>query len=370
MIADVPLGCFLSGGIDSSLISAIAQQESNTKLKTFSIGFDEEFYNEAIYAEKVAAHIGSEHKSLIISEKDCFPIIEKLPFIYDEPFADSSALPTFLVSQLAKKDVTIALSGDGGDELFYGYERYIYISKIYNLIKKVPRSMAPFISTCCKIAPTSKLKRLLYYINLYLSTGAPHQLYNWSISNFNKKELYNLLGDNYSDQDIFNHMAKKFNSKINTVEELFPLLDIKSYLTDDILTKVDRASMANSLEARVPLLDHRIVEFAISTPFALKYHQNTPKHLLRQLLSKHVPNKLIDRPKTGFSIPLNKWLNGNLKYLINQYLEKGLIQQQNIFNYDFIENEKKILASRKYDNSSRVWTILMFQLWYYEWIKN
>lgn len=320
MVADVPLGAFLSGGIDSSLVVALMQKLGDRPVKTFSIGFNEAGFDESPHARAIANHLGTEHHEWIMTADEAQDVVKKLPSLYDEPFADSSQIPTYLVSQFARRHVTVSLSGDGGDELFGGYNRYLLASSLWGKISKIPMALRPMTSACLKKLPTAVLNALSSRI-----PGCPPQLGNKFL------KLADVLAA--SDENAFYHGLVSQNDQdwvpslglsrprldrglddfSGSLLRRMQLCDLATYLPDDILTKVDRASMAVSLEARVPLLDHRLVELAFSLPDHFKVRRGQTKWLLRQILYQYVPRKLIDRPKMGFGIPLADWLRGGLK---------------------------------------------------------
>jgi len=321
LLADVEVGSFLSGGVDSSLVSAIMQQESSSKIKTFSIGFEDKKYDESIYAKEVAQYIGSEHYEYKLKASDVINLIEKLDYHFDEPFGDTSSLPMMILSQMTKNHVTVALSGDGGDELFLGYDRYFFTKNYFDKLNKIPQSLRTILSVIAKYSKQDKLEKMSYplknlnYENLYSLLYA--YIKPWDINNiFNKDFVYSIFNkENITLLDLQNY---KFEN--NDILEDLSKLDFNRYLPDDILTKVDRTTMAYSLEARVPILDHRVVEFAYSLPTNIKL-QNGAKSILKDILYKNVPKKLIDRPKAGFSVPLKYWFRNELKDMLYHKIE-------------------------------------------------
>ncbi len=359
MISDVPVGTFLSGGIDSSLVTAILQKNTEQPISTFTIGFDDEKFNEAPYAKKIAEHLGTNHTEHYCSMKDAMDIIPKLPEIYDEPFADSSAIPTTLVSQIAKEKVTVALSGDGGDELFAGYSSYELFEGRFNKIKKlskfniaktiigiIPDPIVKFHNWSTKYYPKYlKLKNTLEHKDI-------QNMYKVSNSVFTKSEINHALSDKY------HFINDPSFENINNIEKMM-LSDFNGYLADDILVKVDRASMSISLESREPLLDHKVIEYAVKLPIEFKKN----KRILKDILSKYVPKELFERKKTGFGIPINNWLRNDLKYLIDTHMDVSLIKDQNIFDVGYIESLKDLFFRDKIDDR-KIWTILMFQMWF------
>lgn len=316
LLADVKVGSFLSGGVDSSLVSAIMQEISSIKIKTFSIGFEDKRYDESIYAKEVAKHIGSEHYEYKFKADDVLGLLDDLDIYYDEPFGDSSSLPMMILSKMTKENVSVALSGDGGDELFLGYDRYFLTNNYFNKLKKVPQSIRSLLSLICKYSRQDKLEKMSYPLKNLTEENLYSLLYSsikpWELSKVFKEDfLYASFNKNKI--SLLDIVEIKFDGD-NIIDSL-SRLDFKRYLPDDILTKVDKASMAYSLEARVPLLDHRIIEFAYSLPSDLKL-QNGQKMILKEILYKYVPKKLIDRPKRGFSVPLKYWFRNELKDIL------------------------------------------------------
>jgi asparagine synthase (glutamine-hydrolysing) len=378
MLADVPLGAFLSGGIDSSTIVALMQRNTGRPVKSFTIGFQEAGYNEAEYAHAVAKHLGTEHTELYVSSEQAMAVIPQLPEIYDEPFADSSQIPTWLVAKLAKQQVTVCLSGDGGDELFGGYNRYFLGQSIWQKLKVLPQPL--------RIAAAS------------LITGIPPERWNTGVSKImpllpNKfrfgnpgdklHKLAGVLGCETAEQLYLNLVSLWNNPNQQVISHQQPnaiqldlqwpkladfihqmmALDTLTYLPDDILVKVDRAAMNLSLETRVPFLDHRIVEFAWSLPLSMKIKQGQGKYLLRQILYKYVPETLIDRPKMGFGIPLDSWLRGPLREWAEALLSENRLNQEGYFEAASIRKKWEEHLSGRRNWQFHLWSVLMFQAW-------
>jgi asparagine synthase (glutamine-hydrolysing) len=379
MIADVPLGCFLSGGIDSSLIASIMQTISDKPIKTFTIGFDVPEYNEAVFAKAVAKHLGTDHHELYVTHNDVLDVIPKLPFIYDEPFADSSQIPTYLVAKLAKTEVSVSLSGDAGDELFVGYTRYLLTQAIYDKINLIPKPLKPVVQKLLHLAtpnllsvlgrmfgiPLNNISDKIYKLDHVLTSSSFLDLYtvitsHWLDYNKVVKEL---------DREKFNSLWLKDNC-INDKVLQMQYLDTLGYLPDDILTKVDRAAMANSLETRMPFLNHKIIEFAYSLPSNYQIQNGKLKWLLRQVLDQYVPRQLIDRPKAGFGIPLNQWLRSGLKDWAASLLDSSKLKHQGYFNVTQIEKRWNDHIAGKANNGYYLWDVLMFQQWLEEWKTN
>lgn len=375
MISDAPLGAFLSGGIDSSLICALMQQQSNSKINTFSIGFTDPAYNEAEYAKEIAQHLGTEHTELYVTGKDAVDVVENLPQIYSEPFADSSQIPTYLLAKMAREKVTVALSGDGGDELFCGYQRYFdYVkrlqranaptSEIKRLIFSLPmplqKSIARILNINARNLSSSGLeKKLANEKQLYSLCDKPQAFYQRAISYSNKADAL-VPGASYPPYLLSEGLSTTQKSDIY---KQYMLLDAQCYLPDDILVKVDRAAMANSLETRVPMLDHRLVEFALGLNSSLNIKDNVGKQILRDIAFKYIPRELLERPKRGFAVPKAHWLRNELEPMAGDLLHPDLIKRQGILDADIVDDLWKSHLSGKTNQSMQLWGILMFQQW-------
>ena len=331
LLSDREVGTFLSGGVDSSLISSIMQQSSNRKIKTFTIGFEDKSYNEATYAREIAKKIGSEHHEYIFKIGDVIDLMEDMDRYYDEPFGDASALPTMLLSKFTKESVTVALSGDGGDELFLGYDRYFFVNRYYNIFKNIPQTLRDIISLLFKYSNQDKLEKMSYPIkhltrdNLY-SVMATY-VKPWVMSSIFSREF---IEESFRESQYLEFLnISEFNP--DDPFDNYSKIDFYRYLPDDILTKVDRASMRYSLEVRVPLLDHRLVEFAYSLPTEVKL-KNGAKSILKDILYREIPRELIDRPKMGFAVPLKEWFRGELKDMLQSKIES----LDSRFNRDYL----------------------------------
>ena len=378
MEADVPLGAFLSGGVDSSTIVSLMQAQSERPVQTFTVGFHEAVYNEAEQAKAVARHLGTAHTELYVTPKEAMAVIPRLPALYDEPFGDSSQIPTFLISELARRDVTVALSGDGGDELFGGYDRYLSCVNIWPKIrwmplalralaarglKKVSRqswdtafhTMAPVLPKKLQRNPGSRLHRLADL----LTSEAPEPVYLGLISQW---EAHTSLVIGASEPStVLTDSAQWLKPSDFPHNMLY--LDMMSYLPDDILVKVDRASMGVSLEARVPYLDHRVVEFAWQIPWSMKVRDGRGKWLLRQLLYDYVPAPLIDRPKMGFGVPIDAWLRGPLREWADELLDEKRLRDAGFLDPDPIRGKWVQHLSGIGNWEDHLWDVLMFQAW-------
>lgn len=379
MVADVPVGAFLSGGIDSSTVVAAMQRESKGPVHTFSIGMGEPGYNEAEHARAIASHLGTDHTELYVSPEDARAVIPELPTYYDEPFADSSQIPTFLVSQLARKSVTVSLSGDGGDELFCGYNRYFWGEKLWQKTQPLPtfvkqvmagaiRSLTPDqwdvlgAILPAKIRPP-QLGMKAHKVSDILSLKDQAELFRRLVTIWERpdnmvrgaKEPHDLLWD------------EALTGQIQPFQERMQVLDGLTYLPDDILTKVDRASMSVSLEARVPLLDHRIAEFAFTLPRSMRVRDGKGKWILRQVLGRYVPTEMFERPKMGFGIPIGKWLAGPLRDWVEDLLDPATINSDGLLASAPIRAAWDDHLSGRVNNEVKLWTILMFLAWQRKW---
>jgi len=370
LVSDVPIGSFLSGGTDSTIVSYFMQKNSKKKIKTFSLGFEEIELDESQDAKKIAQFIGSDHNALYFSNKDIIKHFDRIPEIYDEPFADSSQMPTSLISEYAKKSASVILSGDGGDELFGGYNRYVEALKrssnqsdfknklknqVIQLMERIPGSIQNKIGNLFSI---SNIEDKIKNYNKNYAKKKPEEIYIKLLAQF--IELKNILNDeqlkNISDFD-------KFNYSIKNAEEKFMYFDTMNYLPEDILTKVDRASMHYSLEVRVPLLDYRIVEFAWTLPIKYKIKGNKQKIILKDILKKNIPTNLIKKDKMGFGIPVDKWLRTTLIDKANYYLSSQQLNKYKIFDSDSViriwNNHKNNIENNGY----KLWNIIIFQQW-------
>jgi asparagine synthase (glutamine-hydrolysing) len=379
MVADVPLGAFLSGGVDSSTIVALMQAQSSRQIKTFTIGFDEVTYNEAEHAHAVARHLGTEHTELYVKSKEAQAVIPLLPSLYDEPFADSSQIPTYLVSRLARQHVTVSLSGDGGDELFGGYNRYFWAQNIWRRLGWLPHSvraaLAGVLTTLPPTAWNSTFKRFdrllparLRYANPgdklhkladILAVCSPEEIY-WGLVSHWKQPVQIVKGAN-EPATILTDASQWANVPDLTHRMMY--LDTVTYLPDDILTKVDRAAMGVSLETRVPLLDHRVLEFAWTLPLSMKLRNGQSKWLLRQVLYRHVPKEMIERPKMGFGIPLDVWLREPLREWAEALLNPSRLEAEGYFHAEPIRQKWSEHLSGQRNWSYYLWDVLMFQAW-------
>lgn len=379
MIADVPLGVFLSGGIDSSTVVALMQAQSNRPVKTYTIGFNEAGYNEAEYAKAVAGYLGTEHTELYISHQEAMDVIPKLPSLYDEPFSDSSQIPTFLVSQMARRYVKVCLSGDAGDELFGGYNRYFQGRKIWNKIRIIPRTLRGLAAKMITSASPQRLDRVaeafssiipselkagragdkLYKLAEIIDKESPEALYKELVSHW--KSPSSVVLNSHEPPTVISDRSQWADLDDFTLRMMY--LDTMTYLPDDILVKVDRAAMGVSLETRVPFLDHTVVEFAWKLPLSLKIRNGQGKWILRQVLHKYVPAELIERPKMGFGVPIDTWLRGPLRGWAEELLNENRLRQEGFFEPSPIREKWTEHLSGKRNWQYHLWDVLMFQAW-------
>lgn len=356
MLADVPLGAFLSGGVDSSTVVALMQKQSQQRVRTFAIGFDEPGYNEAEQAKVVSQHLGTDHTELYVGAQEALTVIPKLPTIYCEPFADSSQIPTYLVSHMARQHVTVALSGDGGDELFGGYNPYQFLPQVWQQLAWVP---APVRVALQAVLAPLPLPAKLAKLREVMAARSPEELYRLVLSHWLRPEAV-VLGA-YEPATSLN--TPEAWPKVDSFEHWMMAMDAQTYMVDDVLTKVDRAAMANSLETRVPLLDHRVVEMAWRMPLHMKIRDGQGKWVLRQVLYKYVPKEMIERPKKGFSIPLAGWLRGPLRDWAEALLNEQRLKVEGYLNPVPIRKAWLEHVQGKADHSTRLWGVLMFQAW-------
>ncbi len=363
MVADVPLGAFLSGGIDSSTIVALMQIQSSRPVKTFTIGFHEKGYDEAMHARAVAQHLGTDHTELYVAPEDAMAVIPKLPDIFDEPFSDSSQIPTYLVSSLARQSVTVSLSGDAGDELFCGYARYAAVAKRWRQLSRLPmwlrrmsgKSIAMLSSQSSRYGSGHRL----YRAGQVLDSSTVEDLYREFVSHWSDPADLVIGGQ---EPPTFLTGLRSDLSGLDIVERMMAL-DLITYLPDDILVKVDRSAMAVSLETRVPMLDHRVVEFAWGLPQVLKQSGGVGKWVLKEVLSQYVPQRLIDRPKMGFGVPIDDWLRGPLRDWADSLLDEGRLRREGFFQVEPIRRKWVDHTSGRRNWAHHIWSILMFQAW-------
>jgi asparagine synthase (glutamine-hydrolysing) len=372
MVSDVPVGVFLSGGYDSTLVAGVLQKNNTQKIKTFTIGFNEAKFNEAPHAKKVAEYLGTDHHEYYCTTKEAQDIFPHLADIYDEPFGDASAIPTTLVSQFARKHVTVSLSADGGDEIFAGYQRHSHLQKINNLLHSSPKILLKmgkiFSEASFSISPGLQHNYNIQRVSQLFNISDDKQLADVYSQHNNDVELKELL-PLFKEIGLYDDLSKINNENdfINTCLAL----DYTSYMIDDILVKVDRATMSVGLEGREPLLDNRIIEFVSQLPSQLKYNNGEKKYLLKKIAHSYIPKELLDRPKSGFSIPISEWLKNDLKHYLFEY-----INEEQLAKHNFIDAKKAIsirdafLAgkAKKENQVTQVWLLLIFQMWWNRWM--
>ena len=379
MVADVPLGAFLSGGVDSSTVVALMQAQSGRPVRTFSIGFADLEHDEAGQARAVANHLHTDHTELYVSPADALAVIPRLPELYDEPFADSSQIPTFLVSAVARRYVTVALSGDGGDELFAGYNRHVWATRLWRATQWMPESVRTVSSRALAAVGTDAWERLVHRIRPLVpralgdrTPGAKLQKLVRAFSASSADGIYDSLASQW---DVPNSLVLgatapaalptdgAYHPTFAHPFERMLYLDLVTYLPDDILTKLDRASMAVSLEARVPLLDHRVVEFAWHLPRSMRVRAGRSKWILRQVLDRYVPRALIDRPKWGFAVPLDAWLRGPLRPWAEELLDPRILRDDGFLDAEVVRSHWTAHLSGRRNLGEQIWNVLMFQAW-------
>jgi len=386
LVSDVPLGAFLSGGVDSSTVVALMRETASGTVKTFSIGFSEGQYNEAPHARKVARHLETDHTELLVTPDEAMRVIPLLPEMYDEPYSDYSNIPTFLVSKLARQSVTVSLSGDGGDELFGGYNRHMILPRLWKQLDGIPVSLRRAAARMILMKSPDGWDRIgklfgagrgrvpadigykLHKLSDSLSSRSAAELYHRLISEwknpnevlFHSDKGKQAGGSGCAIPEIIAHSVW---DEFPGLSEISMFLDQTHYLPDDILTKIDRASMAVSLEARVPILDHRVVQFAWSLPLELKISNGTGKRPLRNILYKRVPKELIERPKQGFTVPIGPWLQGALKTWAGELIDPIRIEKEGFFNTETVAQLWDEHQAGRRNHDSRLWPLLMFQAW-------
>jgi asparagine synthase (glutamine-hydrolysing) len=376
MVSDVPVGMFLSGGIDSSLVTALLQKHHGN-IHTFTIGFSETEYNEAPHARRVADYIGTNHTERILDTGEAKHILPRWGDLYDEPFHDSSGIPTYLVSKVAREQVKVVLSADGGDELFSGYTVYEGLLTHEKRREAIPKMLQRAIVATGRVLPLERIDELIALSSLppafrralrekltwracrvydYLSASTTGRMYEQALNHMSERTIRELIGS----YDVVRETADAYPGSF---AEQMCLWDLHNYLPGDILAKVDRATMAVSIEGREPLIDHRIVEFAFRLPLSLRRGSLGSKHILRKILYRYVPRNLVDRPKMGFGIPLSEWLRGDLSYLLDEYLSRTAVKGQGVLDPDVVERTRRAFMLGDDHSMNRVWAMLAFQMW-------
>lgn len=368
MVSDVPVGVFLSGGYDSSCVTALLQKNSATRIRTFTIGFEESDFNEAVHARKVAEFLGTDHHEYYCTFREAMAIVPRLADIYDEPFGDSSAIPTTLVSQIARRDVTVALSADAGDELFAGYPRHVknvnYLKRLQNfpeLLGRIAASVIPSDTrSLVSASRTDKLKKVLTASDPVSKFKVINQVYTYN-------ETRSLLRGVKSDLPTCFEEGGRISDRNDDLSKIL-LTEYKTYLVDDILQKVDRATMSASLEGREPFLDHRLLEWTATLPSAFKLKDGRQKILLKEIVHRHIPKELMERPKMGFGIPLVKWMRGDLRGLFEDVMSDESIEATGVLNTARIKEIRDTYLTGYLENFERLWLIFAFILWHRRWM--
>ncbi len=380
MVSDVPVGMFLSGGLDSSVVTALLQKQHGN-IRTFTIGFSDDRFNEAFHAQKVAEHLGTVHTARTLESAEAKDILVRWADLYDEPFADSSGIPTYLVSKMAGEHVKVVLSADGGDELFSGYEVYAGMIRNGQRREAVPAQVRHLIGGGMRRLPLDPLDDWLAASRYLPGTWRGRQrptvrlkrFRDWFGSDTNGKMYQTALGNSWWAGEAASLASgvpqprQSADSYHGDFADQMSLWDLHNYLPGDILTKVDRATMAASIEGREPLIDHRLVEFALRLPLHMRRGSLGTKHLLRKVLYKHVPSALVDRPKMGFGVPIDQWLRGDLSHLIDRYLDPAVIKRQSILEPALVEKAVRRFRARDENATNRVWSLLAFQMWHERW---
>jgi asparagine synthase (glutamine-hydrolysing) len=376
MVSDVPVGVFLSGGYDSTLVTALLAQNTDKKVHTFTIGFDDKQYNEADYAKDIAKHFDTKHTEYYVSEQDMIGKIKQLPYFFDEPFGAGSALPIMILSEIASKDVKVVLSADGGDEAFCGYSKYFILNKFMSsfnspfkksiirlIVNILPGSLVKFVNNMVpkKYRNNNIYDKYMKFKRAFRSADLQEMFLNGS-SSVDGNDIRKILKVDV-DKKIYNKFLMDEN--LSFLENMM-LTDYKTFMVDEVLTKVDRSTMSASIEGREPLIDHRIVEFMARVPDSIKYKNKKGKYLIREILNNSLPKSLIDRPKSGFSIPMSDWLRGDLKLLVEKYLSSSKLDDD-IFNTEALRQHCELFFNGDDSKANSVWYILQFQMWREKW---
>ena len=375
MVADVPVGVFLSGGYDSTCVTALLQKQQTEKLKTFTIGVTDAKLDEAPFARQIAEQLGTDHTEYYCSTKEVLDIIPALPYYYDEPFADSSAIPTILVSRLAREKVTVALSADAGDEIFAGYNRYDYINRYAKRIQAIPKFMRKGMSELMGLISSEQIPYFKNTINFH----SRYEKFKNLLQDPSVGELMKNLNQIFTESDAraLMRVPIQFPTTCYSSHSLQPeyyddlsymmAVDYETYMLDDILVKVDRATMSASLEGREPFLDQHIIEWAAQLPSDYKYHKGQKKYILREIVHKYIPKSLMNRPKMGFAIPIEDWLINDLRHLVEWYLSTAALNSHGLFNNQEVQKIKNKFLNGETNQYQKVWHLLMFQMWHSRW---
>lgn len=376
MVADVPVGVFLSGGYDSSCVTALLQKDRTEKLKTFTIGMTDDKIDEAPFAKQIAQHLGTEHTEYYCTPKEALDIIPELPFYYDEPFADSSAIPTILVSRMARRNVTVALSADAGDEIFAGYNRYDYISRYGDRLRAIPRPLRRMAATTMDAVSSERIPHLRRKANFHsrynklknlLRDPSPAHLLKNLTQVFTNEEVAALFAQPVQELPTA-HATEALRPEHYDALSYMMAVDYQTYMVDDILQKVDRATMSVSLEGREPFLDQHIVQWAARLPTEYKYRNGQKKFILKQIVHRHIPKEIMERPKMGFGLPMETWLKNELKDLVREHLSPLAVQSHGLFNAAEVQRLVNAFYAGRTELHLKIWYLLMFQMWYNQWM--
>jgi len=376
MVSDVPVGVFLSGGYDSASVTALLQKERTDKLKTFTISVPDIGLDEAPFAKEIASYLGTNHTEIECTHKEAIELIGELPYYYDEPFADSSAIPTTLVSLAARKHVTVALSADAGDEVFAGYNRYDYIQRYGQKINKIPSFLRNAMAYGMDVIPSNYIPVLRNRYNFHnryekvkgvLKNPSEEQIMLSLSQQFTDRQINDLIKSKITSLDTA-YFSEELEEKYFSSLSYMMAIDYQTYLVDDILQKVDRATMTASLEGREPYLDHRLIEWAARLPDHYKYHKGEKKYILKEILHQYIPKEMMERPKMGFAIPIANWLQNDLRELVEEYINSEKIEKQGVFNVAYVEDIKRNFYAGKKELDVKMWYLLMFQMWYEKWM--
>jgi asparagine synthase (glutamine-hydrolysing) len=376
MVADVPVGVFLSGGYDSSCVTALLQKNSREKIKTFTIGTTDNKLDEAPFAKQIAAHLGTDHTEYYCTPKEALEIIPELPYYFDEPFADSSAIPTILVSRLAKKQVTVALSADAGDEIFAGYNRYDYISRYGNKLRSLPRPVRKVAAFAMDNISSELIPFFRNKVNFHsrydklknlLNDPSPQELLKNLTQVFNAVEINRIFSKKVQALETAHTSTELVNADEDPLAFMMAV-DYQTYMVDDILQKVDRATMSVSLEGREPFLDQQIIEWAARLPSDLKFYNGQKKYILKQIVHKYIPKEKMERPKMGFGIPIEHWMKNELKDLVMHHINENALNSHGLFNTAEVMKLRDDFFKGSSEKYIKIWHLLMFQMWYKQWI--
>ena len=370
MISDVPVGIFLSGGYDSSLVTALLQSETSKKIKTFTIGFEENEFDESIFAKNISDHLGTDHHQKYCTPSDAINIFKQLPFIYDEPFGDPSSIPTVLLSKFTRNHVKASLSADGGDEIFGGYNKYQSVIKFLYFSKFCPSILKSFLPDIDVTNFTKNINLKYYFFQNCFTKDPSISMMKALTSVFTPSEINNLVLSNDNSKILSNFDLTSELKQVQENKNKLLAVDFKTYLTDNILVKVDRATMSVGLEGRDPMLDHNIIEFMAQIPSSFKFEKNNSKRIIKKIANKYLPDDLLERPKTGFSPPLYKWLRIDFLPITNYYFSESRLKRQKILDVDYVTKLYKDFLSGRKDCYFKLWLLLVFLSWHERWMES